>query len=62
METKTEYLKAALELLKFKAMRQMAIGKSTCTLNEDDVNEILIVAGLPVITPESFNKKELEVI
>ena len=62
METKTEYYKASLELLRFKAMRQMALGKSTCTLDENDVNEILIVAGYPVITPESLTKKELEVM
>lgn len=60
MENNT--MKAALELLKFKAMRAMCEGKTTCTLDEDDVNEILVVAGMGVITPESFNKKELEVM
>lgn len=54
--------KAALELLRFKAMRQMCEGKSTCTLYEDDVNEILCVAGLGVITPDSLKEKTLEVI
>lgn len=62
METKTEYLKASIELLKFKAMRQMCEGKTTCTLDETDVNEILLVAGMPLIVPESFKAKELEVI
>lgn len=58
---KTNY-EAAIELLKFKAMTQMCEGKTTCTLSEKDVNEILYVAGSGVITPESFKKKELEVI
>lgn len=62
MESKMEYLKAALELLKFKAMRQMCEGKNTCFLDEDDVNEILIVAGMPVITPDSLKNKTLEVM
>lgn len=62
MESKMEYLKAALELLKFKAMKQMCEGKNTCFLDEDDVNEILIVAGMPVITPDSLKNKTLEVM
>lgn len=53
---------AALDLMKFKAMRYMCEGKTTCTLDENDVNEILCVAGMGVITPDSLNKKELEVI
>jgi len=63
METPETNVKwAALNLLKFKAMRQMAEGKTTCTLDENDVNEILMVAGLPIITPESFKAKTLEVL
>lgn len=53
---------AAMELLKFKAMKSMCEGKTTCTLDENDVNEILLVAGMGVIIPESFEKKELEVM
>lgn len=55
-------MQAAIELLKFKAMAQMCEGKTTCCLSEHDVNEILIVAGAGVITPESFKAKESEVI
>lgn len=62
MELQVNRMKAALELLKFKAMLTMCDGKETCTLNENDVNEVLIVAGMGVITPESFEKKELEVL
>ena len=55
-------MQAALELLEFKVMRQMCEGKTTCALDENDVNEILMVAGAGVITPKSFEVKELEVI
>lgn len=37
---------AALDLLRFKAVKQMCEGKTTCILNEDDVQEILLVAGI----------------
>jgi hypothetical protein len=50
--------KAALELLMLKAGRQMCQGKETCTLNEDDVQEILFVAGMEIKREE----KELEVM
>ena len=55
-------MQAAIELLAFKAMMQMCEGKTTCTLNETEVNEILFVAGAGVITPDSIKAKELEVI
>ena len=38
--------KAALDLLRMKAASQMCMGKTTCTLDEKDVQEILIVAGM----------------
>ena len=49
--------KAALDLLRMKATSQMVEGKTTCTLNEVDIQEILLVAGMPLNTV-----KELEVI
>jgi len=49
--------KAALDLLRHKATSQMAEGKTTCTLNEDDIKEILLVAGMEIATA-----KDLEVI
>lgn len=51
---------AALDLLRLKAVKQMCEGKTTCILNEDDVQEILLVAGME-LEPKSKNK-ELEVI
>ena len=55
MTNNEERMKAALELLRFKAGRQMCEGKTTCTLNESDVQEILFLAGMPI-------NKEIEVI
>lgn len=55
-------LRAALELMQHKALKQMAATKSTCTLDEDDINEVLLVAGMPVLTPDSLKAKTLEVI
>lgn len=46
---------AALELLKFKAQSQMCKGKTTCTLTETDIREVLFIAGMQL-------EKELEVI
>lgn len=48
-------MKSALELLRFKAARQMCEGKTTCTLNEDDIQEILYIAGMSI-------NRDLEVI
>lgn len=50
----TKY-KVALDLLQFKAAKQFCEGKTTCTLNEDDVKEILFVAGMTL-------DREVEVI
>lgn len=55
MQNNEERMKAALELLRFKAGRQMCQGKNTCILNEGDIQEILFVAGIPI-------DKELEVM
>ena len=55
-------MQSAIELLAYKALKQMAETKSTCTLDEDDVNEIMLVAGAPMLTPETLKDKPLEVI
>ena len=61
METPETNVKlAALNLLRFKMLTK--IGEGSFYLNEQDVNEVLTVAGLPVIVPGELNKKELEVI
>jgi hypothetical protein len=51
-------MKAALDLLRLKAIRQMTETKTSCMLDEEDVQEILLVAGMG-LDPE---KKELEVM
>lgn len=51
-------LKMALDLLRLKAARQMCEGKTTCTLTEDDVQDVLFVAGMSL----DDKKKELEVM
>lgn len=55
MDSNVQRLKAALELLRFKAARQMCEGKTTCTIDELDVQEILFVAGMTL-------DKEVEVL
>lgn len=57
VENKIEKYRAALDLLRFKASKQMCEGKTTCTLNENDIQEILYVAGMAL-----EKVKELEVI
>ena len=52
---------AALVLLRHKALMQLAHG-GLCLLDENDINEVLIVAGLPVVIPGELEKKELEVM
>ena len=47
--------KAALDLLRFKAAKQMCEGKTTCTLDESDIQEILYIAGMNI-------DREVEVI
>ena len=51
-------LQLALELLKLKAVRQMCEGKTTCTLTENDVQDVLFVAGMSL----DEKVKELEVM
>lgn len=52
---------AALKLLRHKMLEQMASNKYP-SLDAKDINEVLVVAGLPVIIPSEINKKEVEVI
>ena len=54
-EKKSVRMKAALDLLRLKAASQMCEAKTTCTLDENDVKEILIVAGMTL-------NKEVEVM
>lgn len=51
-------LRMALDLLRLKAARQMCEGKTTCILDEDDVQDVLFVAGMNL----DDKTKELEVM
>lgn len=63
LETPESNIKyAALKLMRHKMLVQIAEGRATPNLYIEDVNEILIVAGLPAIIPTEVNKKEVEVI
>lgn len=53
---------AALELMRHKMLVEMASDKKYPSLNNNDINEILIVAGMPVIVPNEVNIPELDII
>lgn len=53
---------AALKLLRHKMLIEMGKGRTYPTLDVDDVNEILVVAGLPVIVPDELKAPELKII
>lgn len=55
---------AALKLMRFKALSEIAKDDSASewVLRLRDVNEILTVAGLPVIVPGEINAPEIDVI
>ena len=60
-ETKELRSTIALGLARFKMQIRVAEGKSPI-LYDTDLNELFVVAGLPVIVPEEINAKEVEVI
>lgn len=53
---------AALNLMRHKILINIGKGFSYPGLDLDDINEIFIVAGLPVVVPEEVKAKELKVI
>ena len=55
---------SALNLLRYKTIRELKESPE-CTkymLGLEDVNEVLLVAGLPIIMEDEFEPKELDVI
>jgi hypothetical protein len=52
---------AALKLLRHKTLVNLAGGRMGA-LYIDDINDILVVAGLPVIVPNEVNIPELDII
>lgn len=53
-------MQASLNLLRYKMLMQIAGGKDT--ISYMDVNEVLLVGGMPIITPDEINAKELRII
>ena len=53
---------AALRVMRHKMLVQIGKGSGYPSLDLDDVNEILIVAGLPVIIPVEIKAPELKII
>ena len=53
---------AALRDMRHKMLVQIAKGSAYPSLDLEDVNEILVVAGLPVIVPDEIHAKEVDVI
>lgn len=63
METPTTNVTiAAIKLMRFKMLIEIGKGLSYPSLDIDDVNEILTVAGLPVIVPDEVKAPEVKVI
>lgn len=52
---------AALELARFKMKKQMAEGRKTL-LDNEDLNEIFLVAGVPLLTPNELDVPDIDVI
>ena len=59
-ETKEMRAQIALELARYKVQKRVAEGFQP-KLDDDDVNELFVVAGLPLLQPGELDK-ELEVI
>ena len=53
---------AALKLMRHKMLIEIGRGLSFPSLDLKDVNEILLVAGLPVIMPDETKAPEVDVI
>lgn len=48
----TNVNRAALKLLRHKMLTEVGKGRSYPALDVDDINEVLIVAGMPAIMPD----------
>jgi len=60
-ESKEFRASVALELVRHKALVNVAEGYNY-VLDIEDVNECLVVAGLPLIVPGEINAKEVNII
>lgn len=55
---------AALELLRYRMLKAIENNQTTYApeIKVEELNDILLVGGLPVVVPEEVNAKELDVI
>lgn len=51
---------ASLELLRYKLEKRVALGRDYIDIEE--LNDVFVVAGLPVIIPEDIKNPEIKVI
>lgn len=58
----TNVNRAALKLLRHKMLVEVGRGRSYPSLDVDDINEVLIVAGMPVVMPDEIKAKKVDVI
>ena len=60
-ETKEQRATVALELARFIALERLAKDRNYL-IDLEDFNKIMVVAGMPLLTPEEVNAKEIDVI
>lgn len=55
---------AALNLLRYKMLKSIEKneGRYTPDIDVEELNDVLIVAGLPVVTPAEVKAKEIDVL
>ena len=61
-ETKEHRAVVAMELLRFLMLREVGSGRHYTSIDIDTLNEVLCVAGLPLVVPEDVKEKEIDVI
>lgn len=55
-------MRAALDLLRHKLLKELAEESKYPSIKADEINEVFVVAGMPVVVPGEVNAKEVEII
>jgi len=55
-------MRAALDLLRHKLLKELLRGSTYPAIKAEEVNEVFVVAGLPVVVPGEVVAKEVEII
>lgn len=61
-ETKEHRAIVALELLRFLMLKEIGEDRERPMIRVEKLNEVLLVAGQPLVTPAEVEEKEVEVI